>query len=238
MDGTGRLFTAFAAALGGEFKVKVVTYPTVEPLGYVELESVARRALPTEGPYVLLGESFSGPIAVALAASGSSQLKGLILCCSFARNPRPAFANLGALVRVLPVTHAPVALLSHLLLGQFSTKALRQSLSQALAEVTPSALKVRLRAVLAVNVSAKLSTIKVPILYLRASRDRLVPSAASALVSQLNPCTKVVELEAPHFLLQAAPAEAAQAIGAFVREIQSKLHPSQVPNTSTKELPT
>jgi pimeloyl-ACP methyl ester carboxylesterase len=127
------------------------------------------------------------------------------------------------LVSVLPVALAPPALLAHLLLGRFSTSALRQTLARALEQVSPSAIRARLKAVLSVNVSAKLSTVKVPILYLRASRDSLVPPTASALVEQLNPSAKVVELEAPHFLLQAAPAEAARVVGAFVREVQNGL---------------
>ena len=76
---------------------------------------------------------------------------------------------------------------------------------------------------LSANISAKLSTVKVPVLYLRASRDRIVPASASALVAKLCPDTRVVELEAPHFLLQAVPAKAAQAVGAFVREVQNAL---------------
>lgn len=71
MDGTGQLFEPFISALAGEFEVKVVTYPASQPLGYTELEAVARKAIPKEGPYVILGESFSGPIAVSLGASAS-----------------------------------------------------------------------------------------------------------------------------------------------------------------------
>jgi pimeloyl-ACP methyl ester carboxylesterase len=223
MDGTGQLFTPFVAALGCEFNVKVVAYPTAAPLGYEELESVARAALPTEGPYVILGESFSGPIAVSLAASGSPGLKGLVLCCSFVRNPRPAFSGLRSLVAVLPLALAPVSLLGRLLLGRFSTSALQAALAKSLSQVSPSAIRARLQAVLSVNVSAKLSAVKVPVLYLRASRDSVVPASASALVAKLSPRTRVVELEAPHFLLQAAPAKAAQEVGAFVREVQNAL---------------
>jgi hypothetical protein len=39
LDGTGTLFDAFVAALGTEFNVKVVSYPTTEPLDYSELEA-------------------------------------------------------------------------------------------------------------------------------------------------------------------------------------------------------
>jgi hypothetical protein len=41
MDGTGQLFAPFLTALGHGVDVKVVRYPTKEPLSYAELESVA-----------------------------------------------------------------------------------------------------------------------------------------------------------------------------------------------------
>ena len=97
MDGTGYLFEPFIAALGSEFQIVRVAYPNADALGYSELEAIARAALPA-GPYVLLGESFSGPIAISLAASAPDQLKGLVLCCTFARNPRPFFSGLRSLV--------------------------------------------------------------------------------------------------------------------------------------------
>ena len=122
LDGTGTLFDAFVAALGTEFNVKVVSYPTTEPLDYSELEAIARSALPAEGPFVILGESFSGPTAVSLAASSSSQLKGLVLCCTFVRNPRPVFAIFKPLLGLLPIAFAPVSILIRLFLGRASTE--------------------------------------------------------------------------------------------------------------------
>lgn len=221
MDGTGTLFEAFVAALGPEFNVKVMSYPNTEPLGYSELESIARSALPSEGPFVILGESFSGPIAVSLAASCSSQLKGLVLCCTFVRNPRPVFSILKPFVALLPIAFVPLHFLIRLLLGRSYTDALCTALTQALAQVSPSALRARLRGVLFVDVSAKLTEVNVPVLYLRASQDRVVPQTASKLVSQLCPPAQVVPLEAPHFLLQAVPSEAARIVAAFVREVEN-----------------
>lgn len=220
MDGTASLFEPFIAALGSEFQIVRVAYPNVGALGYAELEAVARAALPA-GPYVLLGESFSGPIAISIAASASADLKGLILCCTFARNPRPLFSGLGPLVGLLPMALAPVWALGYPLLGHFSTQVLRSALAQALAKVSGTALRARLQAVLGADVSAKLSAVKVPVLYLRASHDLVVPASASHLAVQLNPRTKVVELEAPHFLLQAAPVESAKAVTTFMREAQN-----------------
>jgi pimeloyl-ACP methyl ester carboxylesterase len=221
MDGTGTLFEPFVAALGSAFTVKAVRYPATEPLGYTELEAVVRAALPAEEPFVILGESFSGPIAVSLAASCSSQLKAVILCCTFVRNPLPLPAALRHFVHLLPLGMAPMGLLNRLLLGAFSTPALRSSLARAIAQVAPSALRARLRAVLSVDVSAQLSGLGVPVLYLRASGDRVVPRAASELIARLRPRTEVVQLEGPHCLLQAVPSQAGQVVGAFIRKVQN-----------------
>jgi pimeloyl-ACP methyl ester carboxylesterase len=94
MDGTGHLFEPFIAALGGEFNVKVVRYPAAEPLGYAELEGIARAALPLEGPCVLLGESFSGPIAISLAASAPERLQGAHLVLHLREQPAPCLCRL------------------------------------------------------------------------------------------------------------------------------------------------
>ncbi len=92
MDGTGELFAPLVAALNSGFKTVVVRYPPNEVLSYAELESIARASLPTNEPFFILGESFSGPIAVSIAASAPPGLKGLILCASFVRNPQPLFS--------------------------------------------------------------------------------------------------------------------------------------------------
>lgn len=223
MDGTGQLFEPLVSALAGEFEIKVVTYPTSTPLGYSELEAIAREAIPKEGSYVILGESFSGPIAIALAASESAQLKGLILCCTFVRNPRPALSAFNQLLGFFPVRAVPASASAQLLFGRFSTAALRGALAQALAQVSPSVLRKRLSAVLSVDASAKLAAVRVPLLYLRASQDRLVPPSASALVVSLNRLAQVVQFEAPHCLLQAVPTEAGRVVAAFLRRVQNAI---------------
>lgn len=160
--------------------------------GYRELEEIARQAIPADRPYILLGESFSGPIAISIAASAPGQLRGLVLCCTFARNPRPALAALKPFIGALPFKALPASWLVD--------ASMRKAFNQALDHVTPPALRARMRAVLAVDVS-----------------DRLVPRTAAELVAKIKPSTKVVELDAQHFLLQTEPAQAAREIAAFVR---------------------
>ena len=209
MDGTGELFAPFIAALGGEFDVRVVRYPGDHCGGYEQLEALARAAIPSDRPYVLLGESFSGPIAISIAASAPGRLQGLVLCCTFARSPRPGLAVLKGLFGVIPLKALPASWL-------VDTR-MRAPFKAALRLVSSAALKARMRAVLAVDVSDRLEKCAVPILYLRATRDWLVPRAAATLVAQLKPATAVTEFDAPHFLLQTVPEQAAREVAAFVR---------------------
>jgi pimeloyl-ACP methyl ester carboxylesterase len=218
LDGTGLLFRAFLKMLDPAIRTAVVCYPPDRDMDYAGLEAVARASLPEKEPFVLLAESFSGPIAIAIAASRPAGLRGLILSCSFASNPRPLLAPLRPLVRFLPVRAAPARLLAALALSRFATSALWTEFAKALSSVSPSVIRGRLHAVLGVDVSAFLSRIDVPVLYLRASEDRLVPRSASHGFSAM-PRIRFVEIEAPHFLLQAKPAEAAAHVRAFVREI-------------------
>lgn len=220
LDGTGLLFADFAASFAPDVKIIVVSYPTDVAVGYSKLEAIARSLLPKEQPFFLLGESFSGPIAISIAASRPSGLLGLVLCCSFARSPRPALALFRPLLAVAPVATLPLALLSFFVLGRFSSPTLRRSLAESLAQVSPAALRARARAALSVDVSASLSRVDVPVLYLRASEDRVVPESASRSVVTLAPVTKVVEFPAPHFLLQVLPSQ----VAVVVREFMGNRH--------------
>ncbi|MHC8343446.1 alpha/beta fold hydrolase [Pseudomonas sp. RT6P73] len=217
MDGTGELFDRCLPALKADFEIVVVTYPCDIPLNYAELEAIARQSLPTDRPFVLLGESFSGPIAISLSALRLPQQVGLVLCSTFASNPRPLFRHLSFLIAAMPIRYLPVGWISNVLLGGFSSRALRTALCQAIKQVRPAVMRSRLSAVLAVDVSEKLARINVPTLYLRATRDWVVPETASRLVSSIKPDVNVIDVQAPHCLLQVSPREAARHIGDFFR---------------------
>jgi pimeloyl-ACP methyl ester carboxylesterase len=217
LDGTGALFAPLIKALDGKFEVVKVSYPTTRILGYDELEQIARRALPNTGEFILLGESFSGPIAISLAASRPAGLIGVVLCCTFARNPRPAFRPMGIFTSILPVKLAPNTILDFLLLGRHTTKALSSTLASAVDSVTTSVLRARLRSVLSVDVSAKLKDIEVPLLYLQAAQDRVVPASAGRDIKSFYAAAQIVTLNGPHCILQTHPVEAVSAIQTTLR---------------------
>ena len=70
----------------GDREAQTVHYPPDRCLGYDALEPWLRDRLPAE-PFVLLAESFSGPLALRLAADPPVGLQGVILVASFARAP-------------------------------------------------------------------------------------------------------------------------------------------------------
>ncbi len=219
MDGTGELFQPFISALGGEFDVQIVRYPTDGALGYEDLESIVRESLPQDAPFVILGESFSGPIAVSIAASGTQGLAGVVMSSSFIRNPRPLFSSLSAMVSIMPVKRVPTEAMSYFLTGNHATPELRAALRSSLATVSAVALQARMKAVLSVDVSVELSAVRVPVLYLRGAEDRVVPASAATQLTTMLPAARVVAFAAPHFLLQVVPALAAAEVGAFVRQV-------------------
>lgn len=223
MDGTGDLFAPLISALDGSFEVTVARYPRDPALGYSQLEPNARSACPTNGHYFLLGESFSGPLAIQIAATNPKGLLGIILCATFATNPRPRLGPLGKAVTLLPVWLAPSPLVSFALLGRFATPRLRQAITAAVRSVSSRAMRARLHSVLAVNVLADLARIRVPILYLRASVDRIVPIDSLSQICNSNPAVQVINIAGPHCVLQASPRQAAAAINAFIAHTSNNL---------------
>lgn len=220
MDGTGDLFEPLVNALSEAVSVKVVAYPPDAACGYGALQNLAEAALPTEGSIFLLGESFSGPIAIALAAKHPGRVKGVVLCCTFVRNPRPCLAPFKFMAALVPVSKLPIGVACAVLLGRYATWELRTALGHALAKVSGAAIRARLQAVLAVDARADLERVVAPILYLRAREDRLVPKHAADLIKEVQPSLQVIDVEGPHCLLQASPMAAARLIDAFIRAVE------------------
>lgn len=216
MDGTGDMFTPLVSAMGTTCQTLCIRYPGEIAMGYAELEVLVRSKLPQKGPFVVLGESFSGPIAASLSAAPPPGMVGVVLCCTFLRNPRPQLAVFGGLLRFAPLKAAPVVAMAAVLLGKFSTAALRSALSAALDQVSNATLRARLRAVLNVDARASLAAAKVPVLYLQADQDYLLPASAAMEVKASLPATKMVSVHGPHLLLQACPTLAATAISHFI----------------------
>ncbi len=78
LDGTGKLFARFAAELPGNIEPTVIPLPAEPRPGLERLASAMRERLPIGRPYALLAESFSGPVAIRLAAEQPPDLVALV----------------------------------------------------------------------------------------------------------------------------------------------------------------
>lgn len=87
MDGTGELFQDFVGFLPQSFQVVTVQYPTQEAFSYAMLERLARAACSGTGPFVLVAESFSTPVALSLAATSPPSLRGIVFALVSPRHP-------------------------------------------------------------------------------------------------------------------------------------------------------
>jgi len=215
LDGTGELFAPFIEALGG-FPTLVVSYPPDRAMTYAEHESHARDQLPTDEDFVLLAESFSGPVGISIAASPPPRLSGIILCGTFASNPIPVFGPFARLVGAVPALRVPSALSAPWLYAGRGTPELRRAHEQAMSRVSPSAIQARVAAILAVDYREKLRRIEVPMFYLRAREDRLIPASAGRAIQELRPDCELTEIDAPHFLLQTEPEASVAAVMSFI----------------------
>ena len=218
LDGTGLLFGPLRSALPSTFPVEVVSYPPDRVVGYAALADEVADRLPPDGPFVLVAESFGGPLATLLAARRPAGLIGLVLCATFVTWPRPW---LGRIVRPLawplPLRIYP-AYRRWRARGRPATGSWVAA-AEAARGVDPAVLADRVRSVFAVDVRAALSACPVPILYLRAASDRLVPPRNARLVRRLRPDATVVRIKSSHQLLQRRPAECAASIVRFARAV-------------------
>jgi pimeloyl-[acyl-carrier protein] methyl ester esterase len=216
LDGTGKLFAAFVRALGAGVESRVVGYSPDEPLGYEELESKVRAQLPLDRSYVLLGESFSGPIAMRIAARAPARLAGVILCGTFASNPYPWLAWARPFVFLLPFKSLPRWVRAPLMWGSKNPRRAPGNAERAIAGVAGAVVRRRIAAILAVDAVESLDRIAIPALIIYARHDRVVPHVATESLIAHLPGAEVADIDGPHLLLQSCPEECSAAVLKFM----------------------
>jgi pimeloyl-ACP methyl ester carboxylesterase len=216
MDGTGRLFAALVASLPAGVAPRVIAHPSDESLGYAELLERVRPRCPRHERWFVLGESFSGPLALRLAAERPPGLAGVVLAASFVASPvrwAPRW-----LVRPGLFSGVTRRLAGRVLGTGDGGAALQAEFVAANASVAPAVLARRAREILGVELQGLATALaEVPVLTLAARRDRVLGRGDVAAIQRLLPHAEVRWFDAPHLLLQTRASEAAAAIAAFMR---------------------
>ena len=190
----------------------VVEYPPHGGNDYLDLLNVVSHAVRDAGEYWVLGWSFSGPLALMLAAREPRRIRGVILCASFVRPPRPnlAWCRFAAVGPVIWLIRAARRL--PIFLSTDRESDIRRDKAETWARVSAWTLAARVRAVLRVDARDMLRQCEAPIVYLASSRDAIVSRWNADEIALLLPSSRRITIDGPHMALYTDPRAAADAI--------------------------
>lgn len=215
LNGSCTLFEPLLSQLNTSTPIKRLELPALGSQAPDDLADLLISQL-GDTPFVLLGESFSGPIAYQLALRMPPGLCAVIFVASFISTPNP-------LLRLLRYAPLPRWLLNqHSLLKLFclngqSNTALEDLVSLEIKKLPMHLLRARLNSL--AELKSPDLTLQLPALHLIALHDRLVTKKSQS--SLKDSCHKLTEiwLPGPHFLLQTQPLRCAEAIEHFMAEL-------------------
>lgn len=222
LGGTGEFFENLIPNLAPSIESVSICYSMTEEMSYENLTDYVGAQLPIDRDYVILAESFSGPIAIAIAAKNPPKLRGLLLSCTFSESPRPEFKKLRNITWIPPFRFVPKMLLGYYLINDPGNSDLIDKIADVMSNVHRSVLRCRVQSVLSVNYTSMLNDISVPIRYLKARDDRVLPRNCADKITECVDQIEVVELAGPHLLLQVRSKESAEHINGFVQQISNK----------------
>ena len=214
LNGTIGLFKPLIECAQGCFDVLPLAYPTHEKKTYSELVlNVSSQIQKIKGPYILVGESFSGPISLFLTEKKPHGLLGVVMVASFVSAPNYQFG------KYLPWKFGfSLAVPLYKIRSAVSSKENRSfiaAISRELEQVAPYVLAHRIQEIFSVNAVEALKTCCYPIVYFRGVKDYVVPKKNLNKIISIKPGVKVVEFNTQHFLLQSKPEQAVSELQVF-----------------------
>jgi pimeloyl-ACP methyl ester carboxylesterase len=227
LDGTDAFFAPLIKLLPAHVRPLALTYPDHGPYRYEELLPRIRASLSGVGSCYVYASSFSGPLAVMLAAAEPQKVRGLILGATFVRAPR-RYPGLFRLVASTPIVSAlrllrrlPVWLLRR------RSDALREAKRETWVTTSARSLAARARSVLVVDVRKQLSQCKQPVLAIAFADDTVIARAYVEEIVSCSTSAKLVTVPGGHMGLFTHAAGLAAEVVRFIEQSSSAIVPSQ-----------
>ncbi len=212
LDGTGELLSHLEDIIASKHSVAVVRYPP-ELYRYKDLQAWLENFLPKDD-FIIVAESFSGPLAIMLASANTAGLKGIVFVATFAKAPVQAPLFLTHAVEIMPIKSRLLTWLAQpFLMGRWSRRDFTEKFRRAMKLVPAKTIAGRLREVLNADAVEQLRRLSLPSIYLQATQDRLVPPEMSLYFGRA--ACEILKIDGPHFLLQAKPSQSADQIMDF-----------------------
>ena len=219
--GTGLMFSPLIDAMPVEYECQVISYPIDKVMSYSELTAYVADQIPQDKPFVILAESFSGPIALMLSEVLGDNLKALILVCTYVTNPHPWLAKLSSFVlKDRIVARPPSRFMARFMIAGFEMDDEMLDLAFSIQRrVSPRVFRYRLYEAMKVDVSSVLKQVTLPILQMYSTNDRVIPRSAQDKIKKIRPDIKWVAISAPHYLLQTKAEECVCHIKPFLESL-------------------
>lgn len=220
-DGTGRMFQPLIKELGDRFEAMPIAYPESGPQDYQSLSDYVLQQIPSGENYILLGESFAGPIVYQIACRDSEHCVAAVFVATYLTNPRPGILSI--LTRlpaslVLKFVSSPAAVRA-LTLSHRAADSVAGAIAENFASVDETVIKQRLKTIGSINTRPE-ETVEVPAFYIQASDDRLVLPKKLPDFKALCCSLTIDSVEGGHFVLQENPQASARVLLARLSEFQ------------------
>lgn len=224
LDGTGKLFDIFVQQFPDQSAITVIDYPMDEHIPFEQLADYIIPLLPINKPLIILGESYSGPVALSLADREGLDVVGVILVATFAKYPASLFKSFSNLLPLSLLFRLPIPdfIIRHFCFGKWGNKTLYKQLRDSVRANKPGVLARRAHEGASIDVTALLLNIKVPCMYIAASDDNMVPATAINHLESHLPQLQVVTIEGKHFILQCKPKECFEVVMPFIEHKRSR----------------
>src|SRR5262245_11354683 len=151
LDGTEVFFQPLLAALPPSVRPLVVCLPTSGSNAYADLLAAVRATVLALPDCYVLGWSFSGPLALMLAAAEPTKVRGVILSATFVRPPHPLLARLRFVASPPVIWTLRASRRVPLWLFRQPTDPIRRDSMQTWARVSARVIAARVRAIFAVD---------------------------------------------------------------------------------------
>jgi len=215
MDGGSELSCEFRTLIETDFAVHAVDYPN-EPLSIDELAEFVLHQVENLPEPVLIAESFSGPVAIEALRRVDRFVAG-VLVCSFVVPPRSS--------RWRPLLRSPIFkrppprwAIRRWMVGADASEHSVGAVHDAIGRVPAAIMAHRARAILAIDSRPALSKLTVPLLAIRARKDRLVdPQSAPEAHAEM---VATAEIGGPHLALHCRPEASAAAVRGWLRDLE------------------
>ncbi len=211
LDGTGWLFKPFIDALPNDIDTLVISYPPDLKLSYAQLVDFVISQLPME-KFILVAESFSGPIAYQIASRNLENLKSVIFVATFLENPNRFLLSMSNLLPTFFVKSMPIPniFVKWLLVGMNANKQILGLFKKSIKKVSSEVLLFRLKEI--GNLVKSSNSCEIESIYIQATDDKLVPKkCVDAFKKQFNNL-KVFKIEGSHLILQSNPLSCAEIV--------------------------